>query len=203
MYIPAHYKIENPELTKSFITQYNFGLLLCNGSETPTATHIPFYFQEKNNESYLITHVAKANPQWKFFETNKKCLVIFEGPNGYVSPSLYSAKQNVPTWNYMAVHVTGEVELIHDDKEMRELMHLTMEGAEKAFIDQYNSLPSEYLNAMYSAIVFFRIKVTGIETKFKLSQNKPEEDQARVADKFEADGNRALADWMRKINAQK
>jgi transcriptional regulator len=200
MYIPAHYKIEDAELTRQFISEYNFGLLLCNGKSVPVATHLPFYMQEKGEELFLVTHLAKANPQAKALENGTQALVIFNGPHGYVSPSLYTSPQNVPTWNYMSVHVAGTAEVIGDENEMRPLMHLTIQGAEKEFEKQYNSLAPEYLNAMYKAIVFVRVKINGIETKFKLSQNKREQDIKRVADRFEEQGNSSLAEWMRKIN---
>ncbi|MBC7861790.1 MAG: FMN-binding negative transcriptional regulator [Bacteroidia bacterium] len=201
MYIPKEFKIENKELAFEFIQKNNFGLLLCNGEDVPLTTHLPFFLEQENETISLITHLAKENPQWQTLEKNNNCLIIFSGANGYVSPSLYSSSRNVPTWNYMAVHLKVKAKVIHDTEEKKRIMHQTIQVIEPAFLKQYNELAPEYLHAMYNAITGLKFEITGIETKFKLSQNKPEEDKRKVADFFENTGNKILADWMRKINS--
>jgi transcriptional regulator len=200
MFIPSEFKIKDNELTLQFIKQYNFGILLCNGNEIPASTHLPFYIGENANNLVLVTHLAKANTQWQFLEKNSGCLIIFNGPNGYVSPSNYGSTRNVPTWNYMTVHLHAKAEVIHEASEKRKIMHHTIDRAEKEFEKQYATLPADYLDKMYEAIVGLRLRVVDVETKFKLSQNKPEEDKKNVADYFERNGNKELAEWMRKIN---
>jgi transcriptional regulator len=200
MYIPPHFNIADHSTAINFIHEYNFGMLVCNGAEIPEVTHLPFFVEENERAAFLITHLAKANPHWSAIEKQNSCLVIFNGPDGYVSPKLYSAQQNVPTWNYMTVHVAGKPEIITSDNEMRKLMHDTIAFTEKDFQQQYNTLAADYLDAMYKAIVFVRIEIISIETKFKLSQNKPEGDQRKVAEHFEKTGNRDLARWMKSIN---
>jgi transcriptional regulator len=201
MYIPKEFKIENRELTLEFIRKNNFGLLLCNSADFPAATHLPFFLKEENDQLTLITHLAKANPQWQALEKNNNCLIIFNGPHGYVSPSLYSSARNVPTWNYMAAHIKAKAQIVHDPAEKKHIMQHTIQSVEPAFLNQYNALAPEYLDAMYDAITGLKFEITEIETKFKLSQNKPEEDKRKVADFFEQNENKILAGWMRKINS--
>ena len=203
MYIPAHFKVEDPALTRQFISENNFGILISNSGSHPVATHLPFYFSGDTESLSLFTHLAKANTQCKLLQEQvAQCLVIFHGPHGYVSPSLFSSSRNVPTWNYIAVHVSGKVEIVKDKVESRKLMMQTIRSQEKYFEKQYESLPLEYLDAMYEELLFIKIHVTGVESNFKLSQNKPQQDKLKVADEFEKQGNYSLAEWMRKINRQ-
>lgn len=200
MYIPPHYQNSNTAQSLAFIEQNNFGLLICNAQPVPLITHLPFYIEKKEPQLILMAHLAKANPHWQALQEHKECMVVFNGPHGYVSPSLYANKQNVPTWNYISVHLTCVATVLHAEEELRNIMHSTIEKAEADFFGQYNSLPADYLGAMYKAIVGIKLEVTKVESKFKLSQNKPAEDILRVAEHFEHNNNPELAAWMKKIN---
>jgi transcriptional regulator len=167
MYIPKNYEISDNELSLKFIEEFNFAQLICNGPSFPIITHLPIFYAEGK----LITHLAKANPQWQVLEKNKNCTLIFNGPHGYVSPSNYSNTQNVPTWNYMTVHVNANANIIHDAETKKKIMHHTISTIEKDFLKQYDTLDENYLNAMYDAIVAIEFEIIKTETKFKLSQN--------------------------------
>jgi transcriptional regulator len=101
MYIPPHFRQHDPEAAIAFMKRHPFAVIVSNGAEAPLATHLPFHTSEENGSIVLTAHFAKANPQWK---TLSDVLVIFSGPHAYISPSNYEKEENVPTWNYIAVH---------------------------------------------------------------------------------------------------
>src|SRR5512146_621475 len=91
----------------AFMRANPFTILVSNTTEGPFATHLPLVIRKNGNELILRGHVAKANPHWQHLEAEPRCLVIFHGPHSYISPTNYNARENVPTWNYGAVHVYG------------------------------------------------------------------------------------------------
>ena len=108
MYIPKQFEQKNNEKSIAFMRAYNFALLISVKEGLPIATHLPFVTEERNNEIILTAHLSKANEQWKTF-AGKEVLVVFSEPHAYISPALYESAQNVPTWNYIAVHAYGKV----------------------------------------------------------------------------------------------
>ena len=127
----------------------------------------------------LLAHMAKNNPQWQTLE-QQTALVIFSEPHAYVSPGLYEKVLNVPTWNYIAVHVYGRARLITDTAAAFQLLEKQMRTYEPAYLDQWNQLSEEYKNAMVQGITAFEIPVEKLEEKWKLSQNKSLHDRQNV-----------------------
>ncbi len=195
MFIPAYYR--NSDLTeiKSFIRKNSFATLITCGTECPDATHIPIELIEQNNEeAFLQGHISRANPQWKNFSDKISVLAIFQGPHTYVSSSWYN-HVNVPTWNYMAVHVYGKIKIIEGDELYQSL---------KGLVDRYEVIsekpikveefPEEMMNKYMKGIVGFRIAIQKIEGKWKLSQNRDKEDHQNIIRQLE---------MLDDINAQK
>lgn len=181
MYIPPYYK-ENDELKLiEFMQAYNFATLISTNNSNICATHLPFVIEKRGAKLILVCHMAKANPQWEVF-TQNEVLVIFQGPHAYISPTHYEKQQNVPTWNYIAVHATGKAKIISEPSEVIALMEKTINHFEKGFYEQWKNLSSEYVNGMLRAIVGFEIEVTKLEGKFKLSQNKTKNEQQNIVD---------------------
>lgn len=203
MYVPRHFSIEDRQVAVEFMKAHSFGMLLCNGAEHPEVTHLPFVIREEGDEVVLYTHLAKANPHWKTIEQQKSVLVIFTGPHGYISPSWYSNKVNVPTWNYTAVHVTGEAELIDETQLKQRILADTISFFEPAYHEQFLQLPEQYTSAMYTEIVGIKIRVAAIQAKFKLNQNKTREDLLGVVKKLEDLGNAELAKMIVQYNKTK
>jgi len=118
MYIPPYYENKDLSEIKKFLQENSFGILINVVDGKPWGTHIPMEL-ETNAEGgdVLVGHIAKANPQWKHFDNNKEVLCIFNGPHAYVSSSWYK-EEEVPTWNYIAVHVYGKLELLSDEETM-------------------------------------------------------------------------------------
>ncbi len=181
MYIPPYYKENDEQKLIEFMKTYNFATLISTKDANICATHLPFLIEKRDNKLFLVCHMAKANPQWNSF-TENEVLVIFQGPHAYISPTHYEKQQNVPTWNYIAVHATGKSSIISEPNEVVVLMEKTIHHFEKGFYEQWKSLSPEYVNGMLKAIVAFEIEVTKLEGKFKLSQNKTKNEQQNIVD---------------------
>jgi|SRR3989344_7031532 len=181
MYIPPYYKENDEQKLIEFMQTYNFATLISTNDSNICATHLPFVIEKRGDKLILVCHMAKANPQWEVF-TQNEVLVIFQGPHAYISPTHYEKQQNVPTWNYIAVHATGKTKIISEASQVIALMEKTINHFEKGFYEQWKSLSPEYVNGMLRAIVGFEIEVTKLEGKFKLSQNKTKNEQQNIVD---------------------
>lgn len=183
LYIPKEFKEQDRKQMITEIKQSSFGLLLSNSHNSGNriaASHLPFMIKEEVDKLYLITHLAKPNPQWKTLD-GEECLVIFQGPYAYVSASWYEEKNTVSTWNYTAVHAYGQVSIIKDLNEMREIVLHTTDYFEKdlAVKWQYED-HHEYVEKLLSGIVCLKIEVTELIGKKKLSQNHSVERREKV-----------------------
>lgn len=184
MYIPELYKNENLEDIQNFIHHNGFGILVNQTNGKLWATHIPLLIEEKEGKQILVGHISKENPQAKKFKKNDAILVIFSGAHSYISSSWYD-HENVPTWNYLAVHVYGKLQ-IHTYNE-------TVEGL-KRLVNKYevkseNPVRVENLSkkTMLQArgIVSFEIEISSIEAKKKLSQNRDDKNYKNIISELE------------------
>ena len=180
-----------------FIRKYSFGTIISIIDGKPVATHLPFLVEERKEKLILKSHFAKANPQAFGLENP---LVIFSEPHAYISPSNYEKEQNVPTWNYLAVHLYGTATLIHEYDKTVALLDETILNYEAAFKAQYEKLPATYKDGLIKGIVAFEIEVTEIQAKKKLSQNKTENERKNIIDslsKSSDSAEKSIADYMR------
>jgi transcriptional regulator len=187
MYIPNSFREEDPARLHALMRQYNFATLVTQHDGMPFATHLPFLLDgERGRHGTLLAHMARANPQWRDFAAGPAALVIFQGPHAYISPSWYAAHPSVPTWNYAAVHAYGIPRIVEDHAELRRMLGALVDTHEAAFAQPWRmELPDDYMDKMMRAVVGFKIEITRLEGKFKLSQNRAEDDQRRVADALE------------------
>ena len=111
MYIPKHFEQNDRTSTIAFMQNFNFALLVSVKDTIPVATHLPFVIEERDHDIVLISHMSKANDQWRTAK-DKEVLVVFSEPHAYISPSHYEKQQNVPTWNYAVAHLHGKMELV-------------------------------------------------------------------------------------------
>jgi transcriptional regulator len=200
MYIPTYYQEKDEHKLIEFMEANNFALIINSFNNVPIATHLPFVIEKRENKIFLVSHMARANPQWETF-TKDEILVVFQGPHAYVSPKHYEKQQNVPTWNYIAVHAYGKPRIINEPQEVVSLMERTINTFEKDFFKQWKDLSSEYVNGMLKAIVAFEIEVTKLEGKFKLSQNKTKTEQQNIInslEKSEDNDIKSIAEEMKK-----
>jgi transcriptional regulator len=161
---------------------YNFATVITTQADgVPLASHVPLLIDTKRGVyGTLIGHLARANDQWKDMST-QEVLVIFQGPHAYVSPSWYQEHPSVPTWDYAVVHAYGKPRVIQDLGELEIMLHNLVQTHEARFeypwsIDQ----AQDFVQKRLPAIVGFEIEITRLEGKFKLSQNRSEEDQHLV-----------------------
>lgn len=171
--------MDHPAEILSFIQRYSFGTIITNIEGIPVATHLPFHAEMRGEQLILTTHMAKANKQWQAI-TEQENLVIFSEPHAYISPSNYDSRQSVPTWNYLSVHAYGKAGIISDKEAVMRLLEAAIRDYEPAYMAQWNELPETFKYKMANGIVAFEIKVTTLQGKKKLSQNKTDEERKRI-----------------------
>lgn len=176
MYLPQHYSVTEPEVLFDLMRQFSFASLVSVHEGKPFATHLPFVVYPERN--LLVSHLARANPQWTSFAQNEEVLVIFQGDHSFISPTWYEKHPSVPTWNYMTVHVYGRVQTIEEPTKVKTLLHDLVLQYERQW--KMEELAEDYLRGMMKGIVAFQIEITRLEGKFKLSQNRSRADQERV-----------------------
>lgn len=181
MYIPSYYRNTGHETLLAFAAAHPFAVICSNGAEIPLATHLPFTIRRQEEKIMLVSHFARANPHATVLRDNDKALVIFSGPEAYISPVYYEKKENVPTWNYIAVHITGTIRLLHAEADKEKILLETILNFDPGYKKQWDELPREYISGMIKGIVAFEIEATNLEGKFKLSQNKTAAEQEKIA----------------------
>jgi transcriptional regulator len=194
MYSPEHFKETNPERISALIKDNPLGMLITAPEGEPFVRHLPFTFESSaDSQGKLLGHMARANPQWQHFVEGSKVLVVFQGPHAYISPSWYSSP-GVPTWNYAVVHLRGIPRLIEGESELEALVEQITHVHESHMPNPWRpNLTGERRSKLLNMIVGFEIELTDIQGKFKLSQNRPLEDQRCVVDKLSQSSNQTEA----------
>jgi transcriptional regulator len=180
VYIPEHFRPPEHATAVAFMRANPFAILVSAIDDGPFATHLPVVIRGSGEQVIIRGHVAKANPHWRYLEQQPRCLMIFHGPHAYVSTTNYTTRENVPTWNYGAVHAYGKARTFSASDELLGVLHELIPTFEAAYAEQWAGLSASYRERMLSHIVGFEIAVTRIEAKFKLSQNRTKEEQANV-----------------------
>ncbi len=189
MYIPKYFKITNVDEIRDFVQNNSFGTIVTTKNGKPIATHLPLQFIKKEDAYYLTGHMAYGNPQWRTFESCEDVLVMFQGPHAYISSSWYS-HENVPTWNYQAVHMYGKGSLFEKDeliKDLTSLLEKYEQHRENSVL--WDKISPELLEKELQGIVGFKIKVEEIQGAYKLSQNRSETDYINIFNNLQKEGN--------------
>jgi transcriptional regulator len=194
MYIPELYKNENPEEIRDFIKRNGFAVLVNQTGGKLWATHIPLVLDvTTDGNEVLVGHVSKLNPQAESFKDDAEVLVIFSGPNAYISSSWYD-HENVPTWNYMAVHVYGTVRLYNSEEAILSLKKLVNQYESKSEKPVRIEDLSEKTMREAQGIVAFEIAITAIEAVKKLSQNRDDKNHENIVTALQkTNDNQAVA----------
>ena len=198
MYIPQHYKNENLAEVRQFIKENGFGILVSNVNGKHWASHIPFELEiEEDGKEYLVSHISKGNPQWKYFNATEEVLCIFNGPHSYISSSWYK-EEEVPTWNYIAIHVYGTLQILSEE-EVLQSMHRLVDRYEK---DSKKPISLKELSSktlrQVKGVIGFKILITDIQATYKLSQTRPQ-DHAKIIEELSSKNKSAsneIADQM-------
>jgi transcriptional regulator len=200
MYQPVHFREDRLEVQHALIRAHPLGLLITSGSGGLQANQIPFLIDDTASERGILrAHLARANPQLAELAAVEECLVVFQGPQHYISPSLYPTKREhgkvVPTWNYITVHAWGRPRIMDDATWLRrQIDDLTRHNEEtRAVAWNVSDAPDAFVAAQVKAIVGLEIPVARIEGKWKASQNRAAADQAGVVDGLRGQGDNANA----------
>lgn len=201
MYTPAIYKNENPEEINTFLKENSFGILINQTNGKLWATHIPLELEiNAEGKQILYGHLSKENPQWKSFADNNQILAVFSGPHSYISSSWYD-HENVPTWNYIAVHVYGKIKIIEGEAVIESLKKLVNK------YEQHSENPvrieelSKETMRQTRGIVAFEIEIEEIQATKKMSQNRDDKNYQNIISELEKTKEKdaiAVANEMKK-----
>lgn len=195
MYIPSYFKMDDPEAIERVVRENGFATLITASPHGLKATHIPLLFTPSPGQGVIAGHMARGNDHLLALAGDAESLAIFQGPDAYISPEWYETTPAVPTWNFAIVHMRGPMELIDDVEWLSDHVDQMVKFHESRTLDHPPSSPDPELKAsLIGGIVGFQMKVTSIEAKFKLNQNRSDADRLAVADTLEASGNQTDAE---------
>lgn len=207
MYHFSYFKEKNKQVLLDFMEDNPFAFLTGSYlSGQQVATQIPILFEERDGELFLKGHLMRNTDHHKAFVENPNALVVFTGPSTYVSASWYSNPQIGSTWNYMSIHISGQMNFMTADElvEFMRMFTLKFEKGNTGSLTVYDNLPDKFLSKMMPAIVGFEIKAEKIDNVFKLSQNRDEQSYLNIISKLEEQGGNSalIAIEMQKRKAE-
>lgn len=206
MYVPKHFAEDRLEVLHDLIRSRAFGTLVTLTPDGLGASHVPFVLKaDPAPLGTLQGHLARANAQWKRSSPDVEALVIFHGPDAYITPSWYPTKREtgkvVPTWNYIVVHAHGKLEVIEDEdwlqSHVEELTNQCERGRPEPW--KVSDAPAGFASKLLKGIVGVQIELSRLEGKWKLGQNRPQADQQGVFEGLKAEwdaASRAMAEYL-------
>lgn len=206
MYRPSLFREDRPEILQAFIRSHPLGLLISVAASGLNANLLPFHLRPAvgGQHDTLQAHMARANPQWRELH-DEEVLVVFRGPDAYVSPSLYPTKREtgrvVPTWNYVMVQARGRARIMDDSEWLARHLEALTASQEATRPEPWSptDAPADYIEERMRAIIGIEIDVDGLEGKWKVSQNQPDANQIAVAAAFDQDPmTREMAELVRR-----
>jgi len=207
MYLPRVFAVDDVPALHGFMEQFSFASLITQNEGKLIGSHIPFVLdREAGAHGRLRGHVAVGNPQLAHLESGSEALVMFQGPHSYISPSWYAAQENVPTWNYTAVHAYGRPKILDRDGLILLLKDLVHQN-ERHFEQPWDFDPqAPWIDKMLPQIAAFEIPIERLEGKFKLNQNRALADRRRVVEVLSASNDpaqRQMAELIRQAERSK
>ena len=206
MYNLPYFKENDQQVVLQFIRQHPFAFISgCDENNRPVATQIPVFIEEREGKLYLSGHMMKQTDHHKAFEKNPNVLCVFTGHHTYVSATWYSDPNQASTWNYMSVHVKGQLRFL-DEQALIDVLKKTslhFENGNTHSSTVYDNLPDDYRNKLIKAIVAFEVEVESIDNVFKLSQNRDKESYQHIIEKLsreDADGKTIAEEMGKRIN---
>ena len=199
MYVPGYTKHDDEADLLALMQKYPFATLVTAPEGRPFATHLPLMTEKHGNDLVLTSHMARANPQWRHFGEGET-LAIFHGPHALISSVFYGSSPNVPTWNYAVVHAYGQAKIVAGAREREIAYKLVAEHT-----PEMEPIPADFERRLMAAVVTFELRVTRLEGKYKLSQNRDARDRAGVIERLgqsEREEERATAALMREFEPE-
>jgi transcriptional regulator len=188
MHRPDHFRIEDVQEMHALMRARPFAALVSAGASGLYGTHLPTVLKDEGSCGTIECHLARANPHWKDLAEGGEAMMIFQGPEGYITPNWYATKAQtgkaVPTWNYAIVHAYGRPSVMKEKEWL--LRHVTELSAQQERSEPQpwavSDAPESYIDVMLRGIIGFRFEITRLEGKWKMSQNREMQDRIGVVD---------------------
>jgi len=186
MYRPDHFRVDDVPAMHALMRARPLAALVSGGAAGLYATHLPTVLKEDGPFGLVEFHLARANPHWKVLAEGDEALMIFQGPEGYITPNWYPSKAEhqkvVPTWNYAVVHAYGRPEVMQEADGLRRHVGELTAQQERSEAQPWavSDAPESYVDVMLRGIVGFRFAITRLEGKWKMSQNREMPDREGV-----------------------
>ena len=186
MHVPDHYRVDDVGEMHALMRARPFATLVSSGSDGLTATHLPTVLKVEGEHGVIECHLARANQHWRDLAAGGEALMIFQGPEGYITPNWYPSKavhqKVVPTWNYAVVHAYGRPEVVPDKDWLRRHVGELTDQQEKSEAVPWavTDAPDSYIDVMLRGIVGFRFVIGRLQGKWKMSQNREVPDRLGV-----------------------
>lgn len=203
MFQPSYFKQTDIKQMLAFVREYPMASIVTMSSNGLVGNHIPMLVIERDGQYLLQGHVARANSTWQDMDESVDALALFHGPNAYVSPSWYPSKKDdpktVPTWNYVAVHVTGKIKFFDDKIWLKKHLENLSDTHERRVNEswQLSDAPVDYIDKMLKAIVGVEISINDIKGNTKMSQNHSQQNRDGVFKGLSALGQTHAASWVK------
>jgi transcriptional regulator len=196
MYLPPAFRVDDLASQHAAMRQHPLGTLVSRAGDAMVADHIPFLIDaERGEKGVLRAHVARANPLWRRHPPGCEALVIFGGEDRYITPSWYATKREtgkvVPTWNYVAVHAWGPLQVVDDAEWVRRLVGDLTSAREARRAEPWavTDAPPDFVASQLRMIVGIEIPIARIEAKWKVSQNRVMADREGVVEGLKTEGD--------------
>ena len=203
MYIPPAFRLEDVDVAIRVMREHPFAMLVAQHEAAVEIVHLPLMVRGDGEELLVRGHVARANPAVAMIDAGAQATAVFTGPNAYISPDWYASADQVPTWNYVAVHASGALRAVTDPESVVDLLATLSAGHEEPLAPKrpwtHHKMRPGLMERMMKGIVAFDLPVDRLEAKSKMSQNKKPEDRERAVRFLRERGgpaDLATADWM-------
>jgi len=203
MYNLPYHKEKNSEIIRDFLSRFPFAFLTaCTPDYQPVATQVPLFYEEDDGREYLRGHMMRNTDHHKALQANSKALAVFTAPHSYVSARWYSDPYTASTWNYMSVHVHGDIRFLEGEalEVMLQKTSLHFEDYDQQSPTVFDNLPADFKNRVMKAIVAFEIEISKLDNVFKLSQDRDYESYQNIIAELGKQGGdgQFIANEMRK-----
>ena len=203
MYVPSHFEESRIQVLHALMASHPLGILFSHGKSGLDANHLPFELNASQGPyGTLHGHVARNNPVWQDLADGDEVLVVFQAGDAYISPQWYPSKQvthqQVPTWNYIVAHAYGRITIRDDERYVRGVVARLTRTHEASQPEPWKmtDAPPDYIDSMLKAIVGIEIEISSLIGKFKLSQNKSEQDRHSAGIALKEQGHTSLGNAM-------
>ncbi|MEA2872081.1 MAG: transcriptional regulator [Hyphomicrobiales bacterium] len=192
MFLPDHFRVEDIAEMHALMRARPFAALVSTTQAGLYGTHLPTVLKDEGTFGTIECHLSRANPHWKDLAEGGEAMMIFQGPDGYITPNWYATKaatgKAVPTWNYAIVHAYGRPAVMKEkDWLLRHVTELSdQQERSEAHPWKVSDAPASYVDVMLRGIIGFRFEITRLEGKWKMSQNREPQDRVRVVEGLKA-----------------